>query len=513
MILEKSVSRTHMVQAIDLPSYTKKTLITNKVNTGFFVTLNKSISYALRTRPTDLSRMIRLSLLLTLAIATSWPLLLCAEPVNHLDQLLQQVQKSQQQEAATRKMREERFLAAHANQQQLLATIKAQLAAEQERSQQLRKRFDSNEQQLTELEAELKRQTGDLGEVFGTVRQSAKDLAALINESLVSAQYPGRTQWLQTLGESKKLPDISELNQLWYLIQQETVESGRVVRFPATVIDTDGHASEQEVLRVGLFNALAQGQYLSYQTETNHFVVLARQPAQSNNQLMAYLGMGDEHSGTLAVDPTRGVLLSLLVETPDPLERIHQGGIVGYIILALGLLGLLIVITRLIYLAITGRAIQQQLNHLASPSLKNPLGRILAVAAESRDANPGSDPQQGDMLELQVDEAILRELPRLTQGEGLVKLLAGVAPLLGLLGTVVGMIATFQSITLFGTGDPKMMADGISQALVTTALGLIVAIPLLFMHTLVTSRSQALIQILDEQSLGLVAAGRENPDV
>ncbi len=458
--------------------------------------------------------MIRLSLILTLAITISWPLLLCAEPLNHLDQLLQQVQKSQQQEAATRQAREARFLAAHANQQQLLTTIKAELAAEQKRSQQLRKRFDSNEQQLAELEAELKRQTGDLGEVFGTVRQSAKDLAALINESLVSAQYPGRTQWLQTLGESKKLPDISELKQLWYLIQQETVESGRVVRFPATVINTDGHASEQEVIRVGLFNALAQGQYLNYQTESNRFVVLARQPAQSNNQLMAYLGMGDEQGDTLAVDPTRGVLLSLLVETPDPLERIQQGGIVGYIILALGLLGLIIVITRLIYLAITGRAIQQQLNHLASPSLKNPLGRILAVAAESRDANPGSgDPKQGDTLELQVDEAILRELPRLTQGEGLVKLLAGVAPLLGLLGTVVGMIATFQSITLFGTGDPKMMADGISQALVTTALGLIVAIPLLFMHTLVTSRSQALIQILDEQSLGLVAAGREAPDV
>ncbi|MCF6354408.1 MAG: MotA/TolQ/ExbB proton channel family protein [Candidatus Polarisedimenticolaceae bacterium] len=458
--------------------------------------------------------MIRLTPLLILAIASSWPLLLGAEPANHLEQLLQQVQKSQQQEAATRKMREERFLAAHANQQQMLATIKAQLTAEQERSQQLRKRFDSNEQQLTELEAELKRQTGDLGEVFGTVRQSAKDLAALINESLVSAQYPGRTQWLQTLGESKKLPDISELKQLWYLTQQETVASGRVVRFLATVIDTDGHANEQEVLRVGLFNALAQGQYLNYQTETNHFVVLARQPAQSESQLMAYLGMGDEHGDTLAVDPTRGVLLSLLVETPDPLERIQQGGIVGYIILALGLLGLIIVITRLTYLAITGRAIQQQLNHLASPSLKNPLGRILAVAAESRDTNPGSgDPKQGDTLELQVDEAILRELPRLTQGEGLVKLLAGVAPLLGLLGTVVGMIATFQSITLFGTGDPKMMADGISQALVTTALGLIVAIPLLFMHTLVTSRSQALIQILDEQSLGLVAAGRETRDV
>jgi len=444
--------------------------------------------------------------ILLLMIAIAWPTLLCAEPANHLDQLLLQVQKSQREEAATRHEREQRFLAAHADQKKLLAATKARLAAERKRSQQLRNTFDHNEQSLTELEAELKRQTGDLGEVFGTVRQSAKDLAALINESLVSAQYSGRTQWLQTLGESKKLPDISELERLWYLVQQETVESGRVVRFPATVINTDGHASEQEVTRVGLFNALAQGQYLNYQTETGRFVVLARQPAQSESQLATHLGIGNEHGGNLAVDPTRGVLLSLLVETPDLPERIHQGGIVGYVILALGFLGLIIVVIRLIYLALTGRAIRQQLSHPTSPSQKNPLGRILAVAAENPDAEPGN-------LELQIDEAILRELPRLTWGEGLVKLLAGVAPLLGLLGTVVGMIATFQSITLFGTGDPKMMADGISQALVTTALGLIVAIPLLFMHTLVTSRSQALIQILDEQSLGLVAAGRESSNV
>ncbi|MFC1603262.1 MotA/TolQ/ExbB proton channel family protein [Pseudomonadota bacterium] len=437
--------------------------------------------------------MIRPALLLVIAI--SWPAWLCAAPANHLDQLLLQVQKAQQQETTTRRQREQRFLAEHADQKKLLAELKVRLAAERKRSKQLRTSFDTNEKELTELEGELKRQTGDLGEVFGTVRQSAKDLSALISESLVSAQFPERTDWLQTLSESKKLPNISELEKLWYLVQQETIESGRVVRFPAPVIDTDGQASKQEVIRVGLFNAQAQGRYLTYQAETSRFVVLARQPDQ--------ITLGNKADGASAIDPTRGVLLELLVETPDLTERIQQGGIVGYVILALGALGFLIVIVRLAYLTITGRAIGRQLSNLAAPSSNNPLGRILTVANEHADADAGN-------LELQIDEAILRELPCLTRGEGLVKLLAGVAPLLGLLGTVVGMIATFQSITLFGTGDPKMMADGISQALVTTALGLIVAIPLLFMHTLVTSRSQALVQILDEQSLGLVAAGRES---
>ena len=198
------------------------------------------------------------------------------------------------------------------------------------------------------------------------------------------------------------------------------------------------------------------------------------------------------------------MLLGLLVETPSLLERMHQGGVVGYVILALGAFGLLLVFFRLGYLSWVGGRIRRQLRNLAQPSQNNPLGRILCVSTESNAVNPVN-------LELQIDEAVLRETPRLTRGEGLIKLLAGIAPLLGLLGTVVGMIITFQSISLFGTGDPKLMANGISQALVTTALGLIVAIPLLFLHTLVTTRSRALVQILDEQSAGLVAMQRELP--
>jgi len=444
--------------------------------------------------------------LILLIMAMLWSALLSAAPSTHLDQLLLQIQTTQQQETATRHEREKRFLVDHNEQENMLKAVKTRLAAERVHSKQLRHSFDNNEQLLSDMEAELKRQTGDLGEVFGTVRQTAKDLTALITESPVSAQYPDRTDWLKILGESKRLPDIGELKKLWYLLQQETVESGRVVRFPATVIDTDGHASQQNVVRVGLFTARVQNRYLNYQPETGRFVVLARQPVRIKDQLATYLstylGIGEETSNLYAIDPTRGVLLNLLVATPELLERIYQGGIVGYVILALGGIGLVIVIIRLIFLGITGWSIRRQLCRIASPSKKNPLGRILMVAAENPDVDPGN-------LELQIDEAILRELPRLTRGEGLLKLLAGVAPLLGLLGTVVGMIATFQAITLFGTGDPKMMANGISQALVTTALGLIVAIPLLFMHTMITSRSQALVQILDEQSLGIVAANRE----
>ncbi len=442
------------------------------------------------------------SLLLILILALCGPLLALAEHPTHLDRLLRQVQEAQQRDAAVRKQREQTFLAAHGEQKRLLEELRAKLGQERQRGNTLKESFQTNETELAALEGELAQRTGDLGEVFGTVRQSAKDLGAFLRESLISAQYPQRAEWFEVLGESKKLPDITELERLWLLVQQEIVESGQVVRFAAQVTDTDGVTSTQPVVRVGLFNAVQGDRYLKYQPETARFVVLARQPASADRATATSLSAASQGQSELALDPTRGVLLGLLVETPDPLERLQQGGLVGYVILTLGAFGLLLVLYRLLYLTWIGARIRRQLRNLGEPSDNNPLGRILAVGNGSASSNPAN-------LELQIDEAVLRETPRLTRGEGLIKLLTGIAPLLGLLGTVVGMIITFQAISLFGTGDPKLMANGISQALVTTALGLIVAIPLLFLHTLVTSRSRALVQILDEQSAGLAAIRRE----
>jgi len=434
--------------------------------------------------------------------ALLWPWPAAADHPTPLDHLLRQAQEAQEREAATRRAREARFLAEHADQKRLLAEARQKLAAERARGKKLKAAFERNEAELAKLETELKQSMGDLGELFGTVRQSAKDLTAFVEESLVSAQYSERAGWFRVLGESKKLPDITELERFWIMIQQEIIESGRVVRFLATVIGTDGVSGKRDVTRIGLFNAIAGDDYLKFLPEVNRFTVLARQPSASDRALAADLAGARDGYPEMALDPTRGVLLGLLVETPDLEERVEQGGIIGYVIIALGALGLFIVFVRLGYLTVIGRRMQDQLQDPATPSSDNPLGRVLAVAA----AVPESDTKN---LELQIDEAILRETPRLRRGEAIVKLLAGVAPLLGLLGTVVGMIVTFQSISLFGTGDPKLMASGISQALVTTALGLIVAIPLLFLHSLVATRSRALVHVLDEQSAGVIAMRQE----
>lgn len=423
-------------------------------------------------------------------------------PPASLDELLQLVRKARVEEDRVNRERERRFLADKNRQKQLLKEAKAQLRAETRRSERLKNTFDANEKKLTELEETLRQRMGSLGELFGVVRQVAGDAKATFDNSLVSAQFPDRQSLLMPLIKSKELPDIPRLEDLWFALQQEMTESGKIVKFDSRVILPDGSEKQTRVTRVGVFNVVADGRYLRYLPETGELLELPRQPA--GRYLKLATGLESASPGSIvpmAIDPSRGSILALLVQAPDLKERIQQGKLVGYVIIVLFAIGLLIVAVRWIALTVTGLKMRKQLK-LDEPKENNPLGRVLAVYR----ANPNVDTET---LELKIDEAVIREVPKLQSGLATIKILAAIAPLLGLLGTVTGMIETFQSITLFGTGDPKLMAGGISQALVTTVLGLVSAIPLVALHSVVAGKSKRLISILDEQSAGIIAQHAE----
>ncbi len=432
-------------------------------------------------------------------------LLSCAHPVlaEHLglDQLLRDVKKSQGIEAKINKVREAQFLAEKNTQQELLQATLAELAKQERLSAQLKVHLDTNEKKLSALETELKDRSGVLGELFGVARQAAGDLKADLSQSLVSAQFPDRISQLNTLSDSKALPTIEQLEKLWYTLQHEMTESGKVVYFNRQIEQASGKPVDAKVIRIGSFNALSEAGYLQFSPDTGRLTYLARQPESRYLSLVEDMASAQTGPVAVGIDPTRGVILSMLIQAPTALERIQQGGFIGFIILALGALGFSYGIFRLINLTQTGQKMNAQMN-ASMASTENPLGRVFIAAEQD---NSGDT----DNLELILDEAITREIPILEKGLPMIKLLAAVAPLLGLLGTVTGMIATFQSISLFGTGDPKLMAGGISQALVTTMLGLCVAIPLLFLHSLLASRSRMLVQILDEQTTGLISRRAE----
>lgn len=426
------------------------------------------------------------------------------QPAGTLEQLLQRVKSDRVLERNIDKQREARFIKERDLQKQRLAAAQKQLQAEQARNEQLTETYDRNAEQLETLQQQLNRKSADLGELFGTVRQLAADSAGTLKSSMISAQLPGRSEHALRLADSKTLPSIDELETFWHAMLDEMVASGKVTQFDNTVITADGNELNTSVVRVGPFNAIANGLYLRYLPETARLVELPRQP---NNR---YLAMADALQNAqpgsnvdMALDPSRGAILALLTRAPNIWERVQQGGYIGYFILALGIIGLLIVLERFAILWLVGRKVRQQQTSLEQPNENNPLGRLLLTHAEHAR-------QDAESLVLRLEEKIQQELPRLQRGLGVLVVIATIAPLLGLLGTVTGMIATFQSITLFGTGDPKLMSGGISQALVTTELGLVVAIPLMLLHTLLSGQSKGLVQVLDENSTALVASKVES---
>ena len=417
-------------------------------------------------------------------------------------QLLRDVQRYGQQVRAENQQRLNEFMRERNRQQAMLNNARAELAREEARSNRLKNQFDTNERELEQLSETLRIRVGDMGELFGVVRQVAGDSKGVVDSSLISAQFPDRGDVASRLAQIRGLPSISDLNDLRQLLLEEMVESGRISRFRTDVAGADGQPINTFVVRVGSFNAIVDDEFLKYNESTRSLSILPRQPeGRYRNMAEDLFDAGPGEIVGMAVDPSRGALLSAIIDAPTAWERIQQGRQVGYIIIFLGILGILISVERMMTLSGSGRKIRSQLRS-GTPDPDNALGRILSVYHDNKDIDT-------ETLELKLDEAILKETPALEKRQGFIKILAAVAPLLGLLGTVTGMIETFQQITLFGTGDPKLMAGGISQALVTTMLGLFVAIPLVLLHSFVASKSKILIEILEEQSAGLIAAHSE----
>ncbi|WP_446831940.1 MotA/TolQ/ExbB proton channel family protein [Candidatus Foliamicus sp.] len=427
------------------------------------------------------------------------------QPASTVLELLELVRVEAREGSRMNRERVEQFRRARNERQRMLEEVSRDLAAENRRGETLNQRFERNETSLADLEERLRIRIGNFGELFGVVRDVAGNTFGEVVTSLASAQYPDRTERIDDMMQTDELPSLEDLRGLQLLLLEEMAESGQVVRFNAEITDPSGQTSVGEVIRVGAFNLVHDGKFLTRDLASGTLRILPRQPAGRFLAMAEDLDAATSGVVDMAVDPSRGQLLSLLIQAPGLGERIQQGGYVGYTIIGMGVIGLLIAVWRLVFLQGAGRRIRAQLQNSRANG-DNALGRIMAVYEQHQTGNL-------EALALKLDEAIMRESPILERYQNILKVFAAVAPLLGLLGTVVGMIITFQQLTLFGTGDPKLMAGGISQALITTVLGLIVAIPLVLLHSVVSSSSQGLVEILEEQSAGLIARRAEEETV
>jgi biopolymer transport protein ExbB len=443
-------------------------------------------------------------------------------PANSLNELLRNVEQRRVVESRLHTEREAEFRRDREAQQRMLNDARAQRTREEQRSNRLETQFEENELRIGQLQQQLDARLGSLRELFGVLQQVSGDTRGLFEGSIISAQIPGRGEWLgelaRKMGTAAALASIDEMETLWFELQREMTESGKVTKFPGTVILNSGEELQTEIVRVGAFNLIADGKYIRF--DGDDLAELARQPAGrfvSTARALQRANPGDVVP--FAVDPTRGALLNLLIQAATVGERVGspfggiatgacylpfcdgQGGYVGSVIILGGIFGVILALWKLVQLSVIGGKVAAQ-KKSDTPDESNPLGRVLKVYEDNKDVDV-------ETLELKLGEAILGETPKITSNITLMQVISVVAPLLGLLGTVIGMILTFQAITLFGTGDPKTMAGGISTALMTTVLGLCVAIPMTLLHSIVASRSRSVIHVLEEQSAGIVAEHAE----
>jgi biopolymer transport protein ExbB len=431
-----------------------------------------------------------------------------------LEDLLRQVETTRNEEnQLTQQRRAEYEAAAEGQKAQMLTRAEQTRNGLNATSQRLSDTYSANELRINNLNQQLREKQVELGlsELFGLARQHANDTSSILQQSLITTQFPTpagevpRDVWLSRFAEGRTTPTASELEHLWSEIHREMTASGQVAKYRAPVVQLGGASADSEVIRIGPFTATSNGQFLSYLPGLRTLNVLPRQLPSEFMEVAEEFGRATSGYATAVVDGNRGVLLGLYVERPTFEERIELGEEIGYIIIFVGILGALAWAFQLVYLILVRLAVSRQLKNLDRPTPNNPLGRVLL--AFKGDKNKIEE--DSDVAELRITEAVLREVPKLERFQPFLRLCVAAGPLLGLIGTVVGMIVTFQSITESGSSDPKLMANGIGQAMIATVLGLFVAIALLFANALLNSLSRGIVQMLDEQSAGMLAESIE----
>ena len=375
--------------------------------------------------------------------------------------------------------------------------LEKDLADAEALSKKLTSQFDKNEKLLAELEEKLTLKLGNLGEMFGVVKQVSGQTRGEFKNSITNVDNPNRDLFLKNLAESKKLPNLEDISGLWVELLKEISNAENVKSFDTEVLTADGKLTNLNVLRIGTFSLSSEGKFLKHLIDTNQVEFLPSQPSGVSKRKLDNLQSAESGTFTVDIDPTRGAILEKLIQKKTFFQRIADGGFVGYVIILLGLFGVALSAERIYVLRDKLSEIYNQEKDTANIG-SNLLGDLLQVAKDNASESIES-------LEIILDEKIQSITPMIEVRVKAIKLIATVAPLLGLLGTVIGMIETFQAITLFGTGDPKLMAGGISQALVTTMLGLIVAAPLLFLHSYAENYSKSIIGFLEEKASGIVA--------
>lgn len=394
----------------------------------------------------------------------------------------------------------------------------ARLVSEVDALGEQKERLETTADSLESREGDLARQWSDremaFRELVGTIRTAARDLEAVIMNSPLTAADPDRLSRLAPVLEKGHFPGMDDLAAMTGLFFDEIRATGEVVLREGTIIGRSGREERARILTIGPFTAAyatdEETGLLQYSDESRCLYALSSLPPFGVRRGLERYMAGEADS--VHVDLSDGSALRQITQGRDPIEHVLSGGPIVWPILLIGLVAFGFVIERALYLkrvhGNTDRVMGAVNDHAARGAWteceamvkagrgKQPVYNVLAAGLSARD-------EGRETLESVLQESILRELPRLERFLPTLGVLGAIAPLLGLLGTVTGMINTFHVITLYGTGDPRMMSGGISEALVTTEIGLAIAIPIMLLHTILNRRVDHIVGEMEEKAVAL----------
>jgi biopolymer transport protein ExbB len=379
----------------------------------------------------------------------------------------------------------------------------------------LQRRIEADEDHRERLEDRWAKHELDFKEISGNVRVIARDLETMLIKSPSTAVASGRLDRIRPLLDTGYFPDIDDISGMAEVFFDEMKRSGQVGLVEADYVGRDGETRHGRIMTLGNFTAIYQDGdetgFLTYKPDAQLFFALSNlPPGRIERGLKRYLA---GESKSVPVDMSGGAALRQIAHKSSFREQLKAGGPLVWPIGAIALAALIIVISKIIFLNRVHRntgMYMTQVNKLAAQGKwdecedlvqsrkgkHSPVNHVIEAGLQARK-------EDRETLESVLQEAILRELPRVERGLSILAVLGAVAPLLGLLGTVTGMIDTFRVITLFGTGDPKLMSGGISEALVTTELGLAVAIPIMLLYTVLSRRAEKIIGEMEEKAVSL----------
>ncbi len=391
-----------------------------------------------------------------------------------------------------------------------LAKIKAQIKKEQKALNKLKATFKTLSKKELNLEKELAEEHKEVADVEGSVRGALKDAVSMVRDNVITAENPQRSRELDAMMDSKGFPGMKGIRYLVDLYFEELAAGGQIVRYEGEFVGTDGKIVSGEIIRAGRFTAyyrLTDGSmgFLKPEPSGERLVAIAGElPVKSKRALENYY---DNQGTILPIDPSGGAVFAHLTKKIDWLEKLEQGGILMYPILGVAGVALLLMLERLLILGTTRAHTDKIMKQLNASALAGKWDECRAICTKKKRVPTcnmlGSALNHigatQEVLENALQEAILRQMPRLERFLPTLGVLAAIAPLMGLLGTVTGMITIFKVITVVGTGDPSVMSGGISEALLTTQFGLAVAIPIMIIHHFFERRVNKIVGDMEEK--------------